>query len=37
MNRKGIFLMLSFSDNVTSEDFNLPDFAGVEGWCAAVW
>jgi len=42
MCRKGILLVsfvlvLNLSSNVQSEDLNPPDFAGAEGWCAAVW
>ena len=42
MHRKGILiisfvLVLSLSDNIQAEDLNPPNFAGAEGWCAAVW
>ncbi|MHC4325005.1 MAG: hypothetical protein ACYSUX_12130, partial [Planctomycetota bacterium] len=39
---KGILLVsfvltLSLSSNVQSEDLSPPDFAGADGWCAALW
>ena len=42
MYRKGILLVsfvlvLSLSGSIQAEDLNPPDFAGAEGWCAAVW
>jgi hypothetical protein len=30
-------LMLILSGNIQAEDLNPPDFAGADGWCAAVW
>jgi len=42
MYRKGILLVsfvlaLILSGNIQAEDLNPPDFAGADGWCAAVW